>query len=272
MTKKLKWYDYPLGIIALAVIAFVLIFIGTFGGGDKKIPPMHFTFEYADDIKSNVLFDTPSEREAYKQRALKGMEELYHDFYKRFGFQPKHRIHIILSEYVNGGKNSAYAEKSYSYDGTILALSIHFPYEMFTHKWVRAHELTHSFVAPFFLPTWADEGFAVWIENKYADAPQHPIVDLKKDLRLDPNGVNAVQNWTEGRGIYVDFDLTLWCYSYSHSIVNHIETTYPGTFAKVFEVAHPHAPLSTEAFIEVLDGIIEDDMKKFFWNIGFIWR
>lgn len=229
---------------------------------------IHFTFEYADDILSDPKFDTEKERADYKAFGLSSMEKLYGEFYKKFGFQPEHQIAVILSETVFGVKTVAYASKAWQYDGTITKLTIHFPYEFFENEWVRAHELTHSFIAPFFLPVFVDEGFAVYQENLYTEQPTHPILDLQ-DIRYDPDGKNAIQNWTEGQGIYADSELTNWCYRYSHSVIEHIEKTWPGTMAKVFETVHPHATLSSEAFITVLDHIIKDDMFAFFESIGF---
>jgi len=244
--------------------------------GAKKV---HFTFDYADDILKNALFDTSKKRDAYKSKALDDMERMFNDFYNRFQFQPEHQIHITLSEYVNGGKNSAYTTKTFDGAGRITKLSMHFPYEMFDKKSVRAHELTHAFVAPFMLPTWVDEGFAVLNENLYTDTPRHAVFNsFEEDLRKDHNGINAVQHWTEGTGIYSDYDLTIWCYRYSHTIVNYIEKTYPGTFSKLFDhltpksvmaKSEPTTKLSTGVFINIIDVYIDADMVKFFKSINF---
>ncbi|MYI37197.1 MAG: hypothetical protein F4118_12365 [Acidimicrobiaceae bacterium] len=242
--------------------------------GDKLVEngvSSHFTFDYADDIKATRLFDTVAERETYKAKALSEMDALFRDFHKRFGFAPDHAIHVTLSETVNGGKNAAYTTVTYSSDGSIVKLTMHFPHQMFDRKFVRAHELTHAFVAPFNLPTWVNEGFAVLVENFYSDTPRHRIFDsLENNIRLDTNGINAVQHWTEGQGIYADADMTQWCYRYSHTIVNYIEKKYPGTFAKVFETVNPSRTFTTKAFISVVDKIItKTDMVAFFTKLGF---
>lgn len=236
------------------------------GHSDKDVQHVHFGFEYADDIKKNTLFDTQAERDAYKSQSLQSMEKLFSDFYKRFGFKPEHEIHVTLSERVKGGTNSAFTTKTYDGTGKIVRLSMHFPYEMFEKKYVRAHELTHAFVAPFFLPTWADEGFAVLNENYYSDTERHAVFSsLQEDLRTDGNGINAVQNWTEGQGIYADFDLTIWCYRYSHTIVKDIEKQWPGTFQKYFALGK-----QDKEFTKVLDSIIKDyDMTQYFKDIKF---
>lgn len=254
----------------LAVLGILLGGVIIYLVSINKVVP-HFSFDYADDIKSDLLFDTQAERDAYKKQALSDMEKLFKDFHKRFGFQPEHEIHVTLSERVQGGKNSAYTTKTYTADGRIVKLSMHFPYEMFDKKFVRAHELTHAFVAPFYLPTWADEGFAVLVENFYSDSPTHPVYKSRTEIILkDKHGINAIQNWREGQGIYADAELTQWCYRYSHTIVRHIETKWPGTFASVFEQVHPHTTLSNKAFISVLDNIITGtDMVDFFKQIGF---
>lgn len=232
---------------------------------------IHFNFEFANDIKSDILFNTQKKRDTYRKIALTNMEKLFDEFYKRYRFKPDHKIHVTISEYVNGGKNSAYTTKTFEGIGRIVKLSMHFPYEMFKKEYVRAHELTHAFIAPFFLPTWADEGFAVLNENYYSDTERHPVFDsFEKDLRMDQNQINAVQHWTEGFGIYSDYELTIWCYRYSHTIVKYIETNWEGTFAKVFDNVHSHSTLSNEEFISMLDDLIPDkDMIKWFRSIGF---
>ena len=240
--------------------------------GNNENKKVHFSLDYADDIKSNSLFNTGKKRDQYKIKALQNMEELFNDFYLRFKFAPKHQIHVTISETINGATNTAYTTKFYDGSGKITKLTMHFPHVMFDKKYVRAHELTHAFIASFLFPTWVDEGLAVLNENYYTDRPTHPVFpDFMENWRKDSNGVNAVENWTEGKGIYADFDLTIWCYQYSHSIVKHIDSTYSGTFSKVFEsLGHPNSQLSTKQFVSVLDSIISDiDMTKFFKEIGF---
>ena len=268
-----KWLIIGGSIILLAILIGLL---GcdetedgvTNGGGDTNndVTGVHFSFDYADDIKSDPLFDTEAKRIAYKEKALHNMESLYADFYERFKFQPQHEIHVTLSETVNGAKNTAYTESTYLGDGTITKLAMHFPYEMFDREFVRAHELTHAFLAPFHLPTWADEGLAVYFENFYSETPQHPVFDKPlENLRLDADGVNAVQHWTEGRGIYADFDLTIWCYRFSHTIISHIETEHAGAVAKLLSEVHPQATLTTAALIQVFG----NDISGFFEEIKF---
>ena len=235
-------------------------------------PKVHIHFDYDESITSHEALDTEAERADYKAKALSEVEKLFDELRERFGFAPDHQIHIQLVDSVSGLKNVANTVVMYNpMTGGIARLTMHFPYEMFEQVSVRAHELTHAFIAPFHLPTWADEGFAVYIENMYAETPQHPIFEtLQTEIRRDGAGVNAVQHWTEGSGIYSDVDLTLWCYRYSHTVIDAIEKQWPGTFAKVFETVHPQTTLSTPAFVDVLDGIITDtDMVGFFQKLGF---
>lgn len=233
------------------------------------VPKVHFILDYAEDIKLDPRFDTEVERERYKEIGFSWMEEIYQDFYRRFHFQPKHRIHIIIASLVQGTDSVAYTTSEYDGEGTIQALSMHFPLKMFEREFVRAHELTHAFIAPFHLPTWADEGFAVLQENLYVSQSTHSILDLDTDIRRDSAGQNLVQDWQEWQGIYADGELTDWCYRYSHSVVAHIEREYPGTFARVFAGGQQPRSLTTQEFIGLLDRLIEDDMISFFEGIGF---
>lgn len=236
-------------------------------------PKVHISFDYDPSITSHEALNTESERADYKAKALSEVEKLFDELRDRFGFAPDHQIHIKLVDAVQGMKNVANTVVMYNpMTGGIARLTMHFPYEMFERVSVRAHELTHAFIAPFHLPTWADEGFAVYIENMYADTPQHPVFEtLQTEIRRDTDGVNAVQHWTEGSGIYADVDLTLWCYRYSHTLIHEIEKQWPGTFAKVFQTVHPQTTLSTPTFVVVLDGIISDtDMVSFFEKLGFV--
>lgn len=270
------------GTIVIIALLIVLMYTGCSNNQDhppsdniedsepmQVSPKVHFSIDYDNDIKSDPLFDTEDERDSYRNIGIGYMEKIYSDFYNKFKFEPQHQIHIIISETINGSKSVAYASKQYDYTGKILKLTMHFPYEMFNHESVRAHELTHSFVAPFYLPTWADEGFAVLQGNLYTDIPSHPILDLHSNIRYDGEGINAVQNWKEWQGIYSDGNLTEWCYSYSHSIIAYIENKWPGTMQNVFNKIHPHNTLSSDAFVTILDNIIKDDMFKFFEDLGF---
>jgi len=262
----------------------ICIFIGITildGCGDEGKPIMddvkldnvnsvHFSLDYAEDIKSDKLFDTQQKRDNYKENALTNMDKLFQNFYDRFHFKPDHQIHVTIHKLLRGSTNIAYTDVDYQ-NGMISKLSMHFPYVMFDKEFVRAHELTHSFIAPFHLPVWVDEGFAVLNENMYTEVPAHPaFASLTEKIRKDKQGVNAIQNWTEGQGIYAQADLTQWCYRYSYTVVKYIEDTWPGTFGKVFDSVHPYTPLSTPQFVSVLDNIITDtDMVQFFTDIGF---
>lgn len=234
-------------------------------------PDVHFSLDYADDIANVPDLSTQQERDAFKDSSLIRMQKLFDDFYDRFHFAPNHQIHVVLSEAVEGHKNIAYTTTTYNSAGDVIKLSMHFPYVMFVRQHVLAHELTHAFVAPFHLPTWANEGFAVYVENDYTREPAHPIfANLEDNIRLDDNGVNAVQHWTEGKGIYADIDLTLWCYRYAHTLVDHIDKTYPGAFDKLFDQVNSHSHLSTKSFISILDEIVSElDVKSFFLGLKF---
>jgi len=237
----------------------------------EDVSDAHFTIELADDMKTDKRFKLQYARDNYKKWAFNVMNELYINFYPEFLFAPDHPIHIIISVTVDGVNNKADTTTTYSADGKISKLTMHFPYEMFNRESVRVHELTHAFIAQFHLPTWVDEGYAVFMEHMLTDSDQHLLFDsLTEHIRLDDYGVNAIQNWTEGEGIYADIDMTLWCYRYAHTLVDYIDKTYPGTFDTLFDKFHPHGQVSTELFVSVLDEIISDtDMKKFFLGLKF---
>lgn len=237
----------------------------------EQVSDSVFSIELADDMKTDERYQYQYQRDNYKQWAFNVMNELYMDFYPEFLFAPDHPIHVIISVTVNGVKNIADTTTEYGADGKISKFTMHFPYEMFNRESVRVHELTHAFIAQFHLPTWADEGFAVYMEHMLTDSDQHSVFDSLTDhIRLDDAGVNAIQNWTEGTGIYADLDMTLWCYRYAHTLVDYIDKTYPGTFDSIFDQVHPHSQLTTQSFISILDDIIDEaDMKLFFLGLKF---
>ena len=281
MSKNEKGATLRIGIYAIMMSAiWVLLLsvgINCSDRGDETVSVIDadtqlFTFKYADDIKGSPNFDTAHKRKAYRVQALRELNSLFIGLSDQFGFRPDHTIHITLSLTVRGRTNIAYTEKDYTSDGSLVGLSMYFPHAMFSQVAVRAHEMTHAFLAPFLLPTWVDEGMAVYVENQYADVPKHPIFDsLQSDIRVDEDGVNAVQHWTEGRGAYRDLDLTLWCYRYSHTLINYIEESHPDALGELFDQVHPHSQLTTEEFVRMLDGIIHNsDIVKLFHELSFV--
>lgn len=233
----------------------------------------HFDVIFEEGAKSIPALDSPLKRDAYREKSLNDLESLYSDFQKRFGFAPKHKVNITISDTDHGAKNVAHTTIEWR-GNEIVNLSMLFPYAMFERKEVRAHEMTHAFLSRFMFPTWVDEGFAVLVENSYTDTPNHPhftVDEMLENIRRDANGVNAIQHWTEGQGIYADPDLTEWCYRYSYSIIGFIENTHPEAIAKVLShKPDPKDQFSTKAFVKLLDKILPDEnMPVFFQRIGF---
>lgn len=230
-----------------------------------------FTLDFGPEFAENPVFDTAEKREQLRTISLNRLESLFADFHNYFGFVPEQTIHIHLVHLVDGVETISKTSSTYdAATGKIVKISIDFPYAMFIDQAVLAHELTHAFIAGFHLPVWADEGMAVYMETIYAPTPEHPVLDsLFEGIRRDAAGVNAVQHWTEGVGIYADTDLTLWCYSYAHTLIDHIQKTYPDAMPTFFSQPHSQTPLTTPNFVKSLDAIIADDLTVFFQKAAF---
>ena len=247
----------------------------------QKINSDHYTLSFAEDLKSSKAFDESRERQDWGQGALVYMESLYQYVHNIFGFEPNHRIQVIMYNRYRGTNMMAQTIVRYRtiYNGeeylrNIEGIEIHFPLDMYKGKGTRAHELTHAFTNMYLLPTWFAEGIAVLVEIEHAKDSDKGKVDLYDDLRTDLDGLNAVQSW---KGHYTFDPLTIWRYNYSYSIVSELKARfgdgfYPELF-RLIEEDQLHQKISgempTSFLVYYLGKAAGQDLVPFFEKLKF---
>jgi hypothetical protein len=247
----------------------------------QKIDSDHYTLSFAEDLKKNKAFDESKERQDWGRGALVYMESLYEYVHDIFGFEPDHRIQVILYHRYRGTNMMAQTVVQYRtiYNGKeylkdIQGIEIHFPLDMYSRTGTRAHELTHAFTNIYLLPTWFAEGIAVLVEIEYAKDKTRSKLDLDDDLRTDLDGDNSVQNW---KGHYTFDNLTQWRYSYSYSIVSELKSRfgddfYPKLF-RLIEADQLHQKISgempTSFLVYYLSKAAGQDLVPFFKELKF---
>ena len=210
----------------------------------------HYVLIFSEDLQKLKDYDSVDERHGVGHGSLVYMESLYdfvHDIFgfepssqDVYGFEPNQKIKIVLHDFYNGSKHQAVTQTQsrteYQNGGfikKITGIQMDFPIEMYNQRPVKAHELAHAFTNIYLLPTWFAEGIAVLVEVEYAKGNEHGKVDLHDDLKLDLDGVNAVQSW--GGHVGTTFGpLTHWCYNYSYSIVSELKQRYGSQFYPTF--------------------------------------
>lgn len=199
----------------------------------------HYTLTFNEDLPVLAAFDTETERHTFALSALGYMESLYDAMNDYFGFQPKHKIHVTLYDVYQGTRSAATTGTSYRQgyqDGAYLKfvteITMNFPIAMYEQHDVRAHELTHAFTNIYFLPTWFSEGLAGLIQAEYAKGDSHTKLHLHRNLKLNLDGVNALEDWKghTGDSPLTGNPLTRWRYNYSYSIVSKLREDYGDDF------------------------------------------
>lgn len=214
--------------------------------GALKGESEHYTLTFAEDLRAVEGFHLEAERHTFALSALGYMESLYDAMNDYFGFQPKHKIHVTLYDVYQGTRHVATTGTSYrqgyqdgSYLKVVTGITMNFPLAMYEQQDVRAHELTHAFTNIYFLPTWFSEGIAGLIQAEYAKGNSHTKLDLRGNLKLNLNGVNALEDWTghTGTSPLTGNPLTRWRYNYSYSIVSKLREDYGDDFyIRVFQL------------------------------------
>lgn len=214
--------------------------------GALKGESEHYTLTFAEDLRAVEGFHLEAERRTFALSALGYMESLYDAMNDYFGFQPKHKIHVTLYDVYQGTRHVATTGTSYrqgyqdgSYLKVVTGITMNFPIAMYEQQDVRAHELTHAFTNIYFLPTWFSEGIAGLIQAEYAKGNSHTKLDLRGNLKLNLNGVNALEDWTghTGTSPLTGNPLTRWRYNYSYSIVSKLREDYGDDFyIRVFQL------------------------------------
>ena len=242
----------------------------------NKAESEHYILKFDDKMKSHEDFGEPEKRSEYLKSSLSYMESLYQELHDRFGFEPEYKIHVTI--YKNYRENRrADTEKQYLHSNagkTLKDVKMHFPYSMYQDPGVRAHELTHAFASPYFLPLWFDEGIAVMIQSEFAKRGHHPKFDsLQKNLKRNLDGVNSLEDWETGGSP----ELTQWRYSYAYTIIAELQKRYGEEFfIKVFQLMeadqlHNKLPsrMSTSFLIYYLNQATGADLVPFFQGLHF---
>ena len=207
--------------------------------GALKGESEHYTLTFAEDLRAVEGFHLEAERRTFALSALGYMESLYDAMNDYFGFQPKHKIHVTLYDVYQGTRHVATTGTSYrqgyqdgSYLKVVTGITMNFPIAMYEQQDVRAHELTHAFTNIYFLPTWFSEGLAGLIQAEYAKGNSHTKLDLLGNLKLNLDGVNALEDWAghTGDSPLTGNPLTRWRYNYSYSIVSKLREDYGDDF------------------------------------------
>lgn len=247
-----------------------------------KIESQHYTLTFADDLLKNKDFDEVKERQEMGQGALVFMESLYNYVHGIFGFEPNHRINVTLHELYQGTTQLATTQISYKtfyQNGEILkqvdGIEMNFPLAMFNDRSVRAHELTHAFTNIYLLPTWFAEGIAVLVQLEYAKGTGHGKVDIRDALKLDFDGVNAVQNW-RGHSNSIAA-LSSWGYDYSYSLVSELKARFgEGFYSKLFHSIEADqigqklpGAMSTSVLVYYMSQAAGQDLVPFFEELKF---
>lgn len=214
--------------------------------GALKGESEHYTLTFAEDLRAVEGFHLEAERRTFALSALGYMESLYDAMNDYFGFQPKHKIHVTLYDVYQGTRHVATTGTSYrqgyqdgSYLKVVTGITMNFPIAMYEQQDVRAHELTHAFTNIYFLPTWFSEGLAGLIQAEYAKGDSHTKLDLRGNLKLNLDGVNALEDWAghTGTSPLTGNPLTRWRYNYSYSIVSKLREDYGDDFyIRVFQL------------------------------------
>ena len=261
------------------------VFLTTYKGeaqvdeNGKKAESEHYTLTLHDDLNSHDDFDKPLERKEFMLSVLSYMESLYDNLHERFGFEPGYKIHVtIYKNYRNNVRADTEMEYIFSNQvKTLRSISVNFPLSMYQDPGVRAHELTHAFTAPYFLPLWFDEGIAVSIQSEFAKSRHHPKFDsLQTNIRRNLNGVNSLEDWETGGSP----ELTHWRYRYAYTVIDALERLYGKDFyIKTFQLMdadqlHNKLPnrMSNSFLIYYLSIAAGTDLVPFFKDLDFTVR
>ena len=202
-----------------------------------EIKSEHYILTFGKDLVKEKGFDTAKERTAKGISYLTFMEGQYEFVKGIFGFEPKYKIHVLLHKKYKGTTHVAQTIAQYNtvfegdrWEKKVRGIDIVFSLDTFKHVDIRAHEITHAFAMPYLLPVWFDEGLAVLVQVEYAKGGGHSKLDIYHDIKLDLNGVNAVQYW-RGEGSVIS-ELSGYGYDYSYSVVSELRKKYGDKFFK----------------------------------------
>lgn len=201
----------------------------------------HYTFTFDERLIKEEEFDTAKERANKGISYLTFMEGQYEFVRGLFGFEPEYKINVHLYKKYKNTTRVAQTKTEYKsvfkgeyWEKIIQSIEMHFSVDTFKKVDIRAHELTHAFTTTYRLPVWFDEGLAVLVQIEYIQGGGHSKLDIYHDIKLDLNGVNAVQHW-RGEGSVIT-ELSGHGYDYSYSVVSELREKYGDEFfQKLFQ-------------------------------------
>ena len=245
-----------------------------------KIGSDHYVLTFHEDLLKRTAFDEPKERQDFGRGALVYMESLYTFIEQLFRIEPPtRRVGIVLYETFQGAtwravtvSNRKTTREGSGLLNTVDAIVMHFPMAMFDQRDVRAHELTHAFTADYYFPTWFTEGIAVFVQNEYAKGGSHNRLDLRENMKVDLDDVNALQTWKGHESTDVH-----WGYAYSYSIAKELydrlgEDFYPELF-RIIKQDNLHQKLPrqmrTSMLVYYMSQAAGEDLVPFFQDLKF---
>lgn len=252
-------------------------------GDGLKIDSTHYSLSFSEDLQQHTEYDTVSERQQSGHGYLVFMESLYQFIYQIFGFEPEHKIHVILHEIYRGTKlmatTTVHSQNRLQSNGEVVkiirGIEMNFPMNMFAQLPVRAHELTHAFTQIYLLPAWFAEGIAVWVEVEYAKGRDHRKVEINK-MKLTLDGLNAAQEWGGDLDAGADA-LTEWRYNYCYTIVAELKERFGEDFYPKFfnlmeaDKLYQRLPgqMTTSFLVYYLSQAAGEDLVPYFESLKF---
>jgi len=252
-------------------------------GDGLEIDSTHYSLSFGADLQQHSNYDTVSERQQSGHGYLVFMESLYQFMYQIFGFEPQHKIHVILHETYRGTKlmatTTVHSQNRFQSNGEIVkvvrGIEMNFPLNMFAQLPVRAHELTHAFTQIYLLPAWFAEGIAVWVEAEYAKGKDHRKVETEQ-IKLTLDGLNAAQEWGGDLDAGADA-LTQWRYNYCYTIVADLKDRFGDDFYPTFfslmktDKLYQRLPgqMTTSFLVYYLSQAAGEDLVPYFKSLKF---
>lgn len=245
----------------------------------------HYVFAFSDDLIEEKKFDTAKERLSQAISYLTFMEGQYKFVREIFGFEPEYKIDVRLHKTYQDTTRVAQTKAEYNsvfkgdhWEKIVKNIKMEFSLDTFQKVDIRAHEITHAFTMTYLLPVWFDEGLAVLVQVEYAKGRGHSKCDIDRDIKLDLNGVNAIQHW-RGEGSVIS-ELSGHGYNYSYSVVSELRKKYGDQFfQKLFksikdDELYSRLPgrMGTSMLVYYMSQAADEDLVPFFKKLMFTVR
>lgn len=251
-----------------------------------QIRSEHYTLDFDKNLIKEKEFDTAKGRSNKGISYLTFMEGQYKFVKKIFGFGPEYKFNVHLHKKYKDTTRVAQTETEYKrvfkgdhWKKIVQSVEMHFSFDIFKKVEVRVHELTHAFTTVYRLPIWFDEGLAVLVQLEYAKGGGASKIDIYHDIKLDFNGVNAVQHW-RGEGSAIT-EMSGHGYNYSYSLVSELREKYGDQFfRKLFNSIKndelysklPAGRMGTSMLVYYMSQAASEDLVPFFKELMFTVR